>query len=166
MCWPTLGQKRVAKELRSQIIYITFFCKCVVVGSIGAVKWEPILNRNVLSLASETLDNRSLSGSASPPVTMSPRHFNRKSKKTHFWAALTSIALYRSVAILKSIASHRSPPRLWNFANFRHNKDTVTLRDPWKKQCCELRLVDLSLSLSLYEQNIIYFSAWFEEKAP
>lgn len=37
-----------------------------------------------IGLAWEARDNRSLPGSTLPPVTMAPRHFNRKAKKTHF----------------------------------------------------------------------------------
>lgn len=45
---------------------------------------EPILNLNSFGLALGALDNRSSPGSTLPPVTMAPRHFNRKAKKTHF----------------------------------------------------------------------------------
>lgn len=45
---------------------------------------ELILNLNSFGLALGALDNRSSPGSTLPPVTMAPRHFNRKAKKTHF----------------------------------------------------------------------------------
>lgn len=48
----------------------------------GTVERELILNLN--GLAWGALDNRSSPGSTLPPVTMAPRHFNRKAKKTHF----------------------------------------------------------------------------------
>lgn len=39
---------------------------------------------NGFGLARGALDNRSSPSSTLPPVTMAPRHFNRKAKKTHF----------------------------------------------------------------------------------
>lgn len=45
---------------------------------------ELIQNLNDSGLAWGALDNRSSPGSTLPPVTMAPRHFNRKAKKTHF----------------------------------------------------------------------------------
>lgn len=50
----------------------------------GTVERQLILNLNDFGLAWGALDNRSSPGYTSPPVTMAPRHFNRKAKKTHF----------------------------------------------------------------------------------
>lgn len=102
----------------------------------GTVEWELILNLNGFGLVWGALDNGSLPGSTLPPVTMAPRHFNRKAKKTHFWAALTSIALSRSVAILNRLLHTDPLPDLVKFSQFqtqlRHCK--ATWRDPWKEQ--------------------------------
>lgn len=58
------------------------------------------------------LDYRPSSGSTLAQSQWLRIHFNRKVKKSHFWAALTSIALLCSVGNFKSIVSHTSLPRL------------------------------------------------------
>lgn len=82
----------------------------------GTVKREPILKRSGSVSAWGALDYRSLAGSTLPPVTMAPHHFNRKVKKTHFWAALTSIALSCSVAILNQLSRTDPLPDLVKFS--------------------------------------------------
>lgn len=113
----------------------SFVNECHVWGAVwgetrGTVEREPTLKLSSSVLAWGALDYGSWAGSTLPPVTMA------KIKKTHFWAASTSIALSCSVAILNQLSRTDPLPDLVKFSQSytQHRHCRATWREPRKKQ--------------------------------